>query len=130
MITLTLPRNIFSWPETVSALFFTLACSKTKLFECLFSIFMIVFSLLKKILFISREGKGGRKRGRETSVCGCPLHPLLGTWPAAKACALGTQTQGQIPILRLGIELVTLVCRPALDPLSHTSQGWFSAFKG
>ena len=30
-------------------------------------------SFLKKILFIYfwREGKGGRKRGRETSMCGC-----------------------------------------------------------
>ena len=29
----------------------------------------IVFFI--KILFIFREGKGGRKRGRETSMCGC-----------------------------------------------------------
>ena len=33
--------------------------------------------LFKKILFILfwREGKGGRKRGRETSMCGCPSPP-------------------------------------------------------
>ena len=38
--------------------------------------------------------------------------PLLGTWPATKACALiGNQTGDP------------LVCRPALNPLSHTSQG-------
>ena len=35
-----------------------------------------------KILFISREGKGGRKRGRETSKCGCLLHtPYWGPGP-------------------------------------------------
>ena len=48
-------------------------------------------TLLKErfYLFIFREGKGGRKRGREISLCGCLLHaPLLGTWPATQACAL------------------------------------------
>ena len=36
----------------------------------------------------------------------------LGTWPAAQACALtGIQTGNP------------LVCRPVLNPLSHTSQG-------
>ena len=38
--------------------------------------------------------------------------PLLGTWPTAQACAL-TSNQTSDP----------LVCRPALNPLSHTSQG-------
>ena len=38
--------------------------------------------------------------------------PLLGTWPAAQACALtGNRTS------------VPLVPRPALNPLSHISQG-------
>ena len=27
--------------------------------------------LKKDYLFIFKEGKGGRKRGRETSMCGC-----------------------------------------------------------
>ena len=32
---------------------------------------------------------GGRKRGRETSMCGClSCAPSLGTWPATQACAL------------------------------------------
>ena len=41
-------------------------------------------------LFIFREGKGGRKRRRGTSMCGClsRTHPLLGTWPETQACAL------------------------------------------
>ena len=44
------------------------------------------------------RGKEGerRKRGRETSVCGCLLRtPYWGTWPATQACALtGNRTAG------------------------------------
>ena len=37
---------------------------------------------LRFYLFIFREGKGGRKRGRETSLCGCLLHtPYWGLGP-------------------------------------------------
>ena len=68
-------------------------------------------------LFLER-GKGGRKRGREISVCEryigqLPLACLqLGTWPTTKAHALtGNQTND------------LLVHRPALNPLSHSSQG-------
>ena len=39
-------------------------------------------------------------------------HPLLGNWPTAQACALPGNGTGE-----------PLVCRPALSPLSHTSQG-------
>ena len=64
-------------------------------------------------LFIFREGKGERKRGRETSMCGCfSRTPPLGTWPAIQACALTGNRTGD-----------PLVCRPVLNPLSHTSQG-------
>ena len=64
-------------------------------------------------LFIFREGKGGRKRGRGTSTCGFLLRtPLLGTWPATQACAL-TRNQTGNP----------LVLRSASSPLSHISQG-------
>ena len=38
--------------------------------------------------------------------------PLLGTWPITQACALTGNRTGK-----------PLVCRPALNPLSHTSQG-------
>ena len=38
--------------------------------------------------------------------------PFLGTWPATQACALTGNRTGD-----------SLVCRPALNPLSHTSQG-------
>ena len=34
-------------------------------------------------LFLER-GKGGRKKGRETSMCGCLWHSLLGTWTATQ----------------------------------------------
>ena len=40
------------------------------------------------------------------------MHPLLGTWPTTQACALtGNRTSDP------------LVLRPALNPLSYTSQG-------
>ena len=59
------------------------------------------------------EGKGGRKRGRETSMCGClSAHSLLGTWPTSQACALTGNRTG-----------VPLVRRVVLNRLSHTSQG-------
>ena len=61
-----------------------------------------------KILLIFREGKGGRKRGRETSM-GCLLH--IPTWGP------GLQTQSCVLTGDL------LVHRLALNPLSHTSQG-------
>ena len=74
-----------------------------------------MWSFVLKILFtyFERERKVGRKRGRETSMCGCLLHPppLLGTWPATLACALtGTWTSDP------------LVLRLAPNPLSHTSK--------
>ena len=82
-----------------------------------FSFFMVFF---KKILFIYfyREGKRGRKKGGETSMCGCLSHaPPLGTWPSTQACALtGNRTSNP------------LVHRPALSPLSYTCHGHYSLF--
>ena len=84
---------------------------------CLDSLLLLFFI---KILFIhfQRNGKGGRKQGRETLMCErhidwLPLtHPEPGTRPATQACAL-TGNQTTDPLVR----------RPALNPLSHTSQG-------
>ena len=45
-------------------------------------------------LFIFREGKGGRRRGRETSMCGCP------------SCA---PYWGPRHVPQLGVELVTFL---------------------
>ena len=63
-------------------------------------------------LFVERE-EGREKERERNSNMWLPLTcPLLGTWPATQACALtGNRTSN------------TLVCRPALNPLSHTSQG-------
>ena len=45
-------------------------------------------------------------------MCGCLTYPQLGTRPTTQACALtGNQTDDP------------LVCKPQLNPLSHTSQG-------
>ena len=69
-------------------------------------------------LFIFRE-RGREEKEREISInVWLPLMcPQLGTWPTAQACALtGNQTSDP------------LVCRLALNPLSHTSQGSFRSF--
>ena len=73
-------------------------------------VFLKYIGLFLKILFIYfyTEGKGGRKRGRETLMCCCPppSAPLLGTCPTTQACALtGNGTDDP------------LVCSPALNPL-------------
>ena len=56
----------------------------------------------------------GRKKERERyiNVWLLPACSLLGTWPATQASALTTNQNGD-----------PLVCRQALTPLSHTSQG-------
>ena len=50
----------------------------------------VFFFFFFKISFIyfKREGKGKRKKGKETSACGRLLHaPYWGTWPTTQACA-------------------------------------------
>ena len=68
----------------------------------------------KKYLFIFRErGKEG-ERERNINVWLPLARPLLGTWPATQACDLtGNQTSGP------------LVCRLALNLLSHINLGYF-----
>ena len=69
------------------------------------------------ILLLER-GKGGWKRGRETSMCKryidrLPLTcPQPGTRPATQACALTGNRTSDLSVHRL-----------VLNPLSHTSQG-------
>ena len=56
-----------------------------------------------------------KERKRNINVWFPLMHPPPGTWPATQACALtGNWTSDP------------LVHRPALNPLSHTSQGWLS----
>ena len=83
-------------------------------------IFLFLFSYFLKIFYLFIFRQRGRKgeRGGETSMFGCLLHaPHQGTWPTTQACALtGNQTNDP------------LVCRPALNPLSHTSRDLFFLF--
>ena len=72
------------------------------------------FLFKKYFIYLFLERGEGRERGRETSMCGCLLcAPYWGP--------------GQQPrhVRWLGIKLSDLlVCRPALNPPSHSSQGW------
>ena len=69
---------------------------------------------LKNFIYwlLERWERREKKREKNISVW-LPLPcPHLGTWPTTQACALtGNRTRD------------SLVCRPVLNPLSHTSQG-------
>ena len=60
--------------------------------------------------FIYREEKGGRKRGRETSMCGCLSCALYQTGPQPKHVPWTGNQMGD-----------PLICRLALNPLSYAS---------
>ena len=74
---------------------------------------MYFFKLFKRFYLFLDRGEGVRKRGRETSMCGCTRAPPTGdlAYNPVKACALTGNWTGD-----------SLVHRPALNPLSHTSQ--------
>ena len=67
----------------------------------------------KDFIYLFLEKGEGKKKERERNINVWLLleHPLLGIWPAIQACALTGNRTGDPP-----------VCRPALSPLSHTSQ--------
>ena len=70
--------------------------------------FTLIFIVLRE-----RGREGGRERERNISVWLPLTCPLLGAWPTTQSCALiGSQTSN------------SLVHRPVLNPLSHTSQGY------
>ena len=74
---------------------------------------------LKILCFFQTEGKGRRKRGRETSVCGCfSRTPYWGPGPQTQACALTGNPSSDLLVHRLALHL-----------LSHTSQGPFCFYK-
>ena len=65
-------------------------------------------------LFLEREEVREKERERNIDVWLPLVHPPLGTWPATQACALtGNRTSDP------------LVHQPALNLLSHTSQGQY-----
>ena len=77
---------------------------------------LFYFYYLFRYLCIFRVGDGKEKEWVRNIKVWLPLaYPLLGAWPATQACALaGNRTSNP------------LVCRLALNPVSHTSQGWMS----
>ena len=78
------------------------------------------YYFLKDFIYsFQREGKGGRRRGRETLMCerqtsiSCLSYmPQAWTEPAAKACALTREQTGNLSL-----------CGTMPSQLSHTSQG-------
>ena len=69
-------------------------------------------------MYLFLERGEGREKERSINLWLTLARPPLGTWPAIQACALtGNQTSEP------------LVHRLALNPLSHTSQGYFYHFK-
>ena len=86
--------------------------SYVQLIKGIFHFFFFQFLFI--YLFLDR-GEGREKEKEGNINVWLPLtHSLLGTWPKTQACAL-TENQTGDPV----------VCRPALNPLSHTSQGAF-----
>ena len=80
--------------------------------------FFKVYNFLKSFIYLFLErGEGGRERERNISMCLPLVYPLLGTWPATRACDLTGNLNGD-----------PLVCSLALNPLSHTSQGKICIF--
>ena len=71
-------------------------------------------SFLFSIYLFLEGGEGKEKEGERNVSVWLPLaHSILGTWPATHACALtGNRTSD------------LLVCSPALNLLSHPSQGY------
>ena len=72
-----------------------------------------VWMLGRKFLFILEMGREGEREGeKHRYVVVASGMPLLGIGPSTQACALTGNRTGD-----------PLVHRPALNPLSHTSQG-------
>ena len=66
-----------------------------------------------------REKGKGEREGEKHQCVVASCAPLMGTWPTTQACALtGNRTVNPF------------VCRPALHPLSHTSQSSSEIFIG
>ena len=66
-------------------------------------------------IYLFLERGEGREKGRGINVWLPLVCAQLGTWPATQACDLTGNPTGD-----------SLVCRLVLNPLNHTSQGWWS----
>ena len=77
----------------------------------------ILFFLKILFLFLDRGAEREKERERNINMLLPLVCPLLGTWPATQACALTGNPTGD-----------PLVHRPALNPLSHPSQGLLFSF--
>ena len=84
-----------------------------------------MYKVKKLFIYFQREGKGPRKRGRETwmlerNINQLPLIcPLSGTRPATQACALTRNQTGDL-----------FLYKQTSHPLTHTSQGNFFIYFG
>ena len=86
-------------------------CAYYRIAKCRYRLFIFL-----KIYFL--ESRREQERERNINVWLLLTRPLLGTWPATQACALTGNWTGH-----------PVVLRPALNPLSHTSQGWRYSLK-
>ena len=87
--------------------------------DCRSSVTDILGFFLKDFIYLFLERGEGREKEMEGNISRLPLaHPHLGTWPATQACALAGNQTGNLS-----------VHRAALNPLNHTSQGYFRLFK-
>ena len=85
---------------------------------CQAVLLLLLLSLLLLFIYLFIDRGEGRKRERNTNVWMPLEHPLLGAWPTTQVCA-PTENQTGDP----------LVCRLALNLLSHTSQGYQEVFE-
>ena len=81
------------------------------------SCLLFYFIFNKMYLFLERGEGSDKERERNINVWLPLTCPLLGTFPATHACAPTANPTGD-----------PLICRPALNPLSHTSQGKLLSF--
>ena len=92
---------------------------------CCFSFYLVVtcsrvvLGVFKDFIYLFLERGEGKEKERERNISmWLPFtHLLPGPWPATQACAL-TRNRTSDPLVR----------RPALNPLSHTSQGCSRVF--
>ena len=78
--------------------------------------FILIFVFMFKdfiYLFLDGGERKEKERERNINVWLCLACPRQGTWPATQACALTGNWTGD-----------PVVCRPALSPRNHTSQGF------